>query len=68
MSPLFLMFRADFSPRGTCPSDFFSNLFSPWELDLQLLWNCSRNYDFVTASPCARFTPDGNGGTGVPSL
>src|SRR5271165_2820888 len=24
----FFMFRADFSPRGTCPSDFFSNLFS----------------------------------------
>src|SRR5208337_5382088 len=28
ISPLFLMFRADFSPRGTCLSDFFSNLFS----------------------------------------
>src|SRR5271166_4663415 len=25
-SLLFLMFRADFSPRGTCLSDFFSNL------------------------------------------
>jgi hypothetical protein len=27
-SPLFLSFRAGFSPRGTCFADFFSGLFS----------------------------------------
>src|SRR5271166_642690 len=37
ISPLFLMFQADFSPRGTCLSDFFRSLFSR---AIQVLYYC----------------------------
>jgi len=47
-SPLFLMSRADFTPRGNCLSDFFRSLFQPCRSKGWRRWALAREGNWFT--------------------